>query len=66
MHAAVGDRIVVHSRKVGDAERRGEIVETHGPDGTPPFVVRWDTDGHQGLLFPGPDVDVQPAAGRPA
>jgi len=58
MHANVGDRIVVRGHQVGDADRRGEIVEVHGADGAPPYVVRW-SDGHQGLFFPGSDATVE-------
>jgi hypothetical protein len=64
MQAAVGDRIVVRSRHVGEPARDGEIVEVRGGDGGPPFLVRWSDDGHEGLFFPGPDsiVEHHPAA----
>jgi hypothetical protein len=58
MNANVGDRIVVRGHQVGDSDRRGEIVEVHGADGAPPYVVRW-SDGHQGLYFPGSDATVE-------
>jgi len=58
MDANVGDRIVVRGHQVGDGDRRGEIVEVHGADGAPPYVVRW-SDGHQGLFFPGSDATVE-------
>jgi hypothetical protein len=57
MQATVGDRLVVESNKVGSPRREGEIVEVRGPDGSPPYVVRWD-DGHEGLTYPGPDAHV--------
>lgn len=63
MQARVGDRVVVRGRQVGAVERRGEILEVHGSEGAPPYLVRW-ADGHEALLFPGPDVvieHVQPA-----
>lgn len=31
----------------------GEVLETRGPDGGPPYLVRW-SDGHEGLFYPGP------------
>ena len=31
-------------------------------DGTPPYVVRWEADGHEGLVFPGPDCHIEAAA----
>lgn len=54
MKAAVGDTIVAKGRHVGDGERTGEVLEVHGADGAPPYLVRWD-DGHEGLVFPGGD-----------
>lgn len=59
MRASAGDRIVVHGRTVDTADRSGEVLEARGADGGPPFLVRF-ADGHQGLVFPGPDVQVLP------
>ncbi len=59
MRASVGDRVCIRGNSVGTADRLGEIRKIQGPDGTPPFVVRWD-DGHEGLFFPGPDAKIQP------
>ena len=61
MKAAPGDRIVVASTHVGEQARDGEIIEVHGADGTPPFLVRWSDDGHESLVFPGPDAHIAPA-----
>ena len=58
MHASVGDHIEVLGQKVGEGGRRGEILETRGPEGAPPYLVRW-SDGHEGIFFPGPDAEVQ-------
>lgn len=30
-----------------------------GEDGAPPYLVRWDADGHQGLFFPGADAVIE-------
>ena len=54
MHAAVGERLVIHGKQVGQADRHGEILEVRGADGGPPFLVRFD-DGHETLLYPGAD-----------
>jgi Domain of unknown function (DUF1918) len=62
MQAKVGDQIVVESNKVDEPRRVGDIIEIHGDDGAPPYVVRW-SDGHEGLTFPGPDAHVRPASG---
>lgn len=59
MRASVGDRVCIRGNSVGTADRLGEIRQIQGPDGTPPFVVRWD-DGHEGLFFPGPDAKIEP------
>lgn len=53
MKAAVGDRIVMAGEQVDRPTRDGEIIEVRGPDGGPPFLVRW-SDGHTGLIYPGP------------
>ena len=58
MRAAVGDRLHVHGRSVGTADRTAEIIEVRGPDGAPPYVVRRD-DGHEVIVFPGPDTSVE-------
>ena len=54
----VGDRIVIVGHRVGEHERDGEILEVRGPDGAPPYVVRWGDDGHEGLFFPGSDARI--------
>lgn len=58
MKAQVGDRIVVASPTTGGTVRDGEIVEVHGADGSPPYVVRWSDSGTTGLYFPGADAHV--------
>ena len=58
MRASVGDRLHVHAAHVGEMDRTGEIIEVKGPSGTPPYLVRFE-DGHQGLVFPGPDAVVE-------
>ncbi|WP_435110513.1 DUF1918 domain-containing protein [Nocardiopsis synnemataformans] len=61
MHASVGDRIHVRGKTVGMEDRAGEIIEVRGSDGSPPYVVRF-SDGHESLVYPGPDAVVEPAA----
>ncbi|MEV4317462.1 DUF1918 domain-containing protein [Actinocrispum sp. NPDC049592] len=60
MQATAGDRLLVHGKNVGLADRHGEIIEVRGPDGAPPYLVRF-SDGHESLVFPGPDCVVEPA-----
>ena len=58
MEAHVGDRIVVHSTHQGESDRTGQIVGCAEPGGGPPYRVRWEPDGHEGLFFPGSDCTV--------
>lgn len=62
MHASVGDRIVIRGHRVGEHERDCEVLEVHGEDGGPPYVVRWEDSGHECLFFPGSDATVVPYA----
>jgi hypothetical protein len=57
MRAKVGDQLRVHGRVVGVRTQQGVIVEVRGMDGEPPYRVRF-TDGHEGLVYPGPDCEV--------
>jgi hypothetical protein len=62
MEASVGDRLHVHGKTVGCADQYGEIVEVKGPEGHPPYLVKF-ADGHLGLVFPGPDAVVERTLG---
>jgi hypothetical protein len=55
----VGDQLVIESRTVDAPRKVGEVLEVHGADGGPPYVVRW-SDGHEGLMFPGADAHIVP------
>jgi hypothetical protein len=59
MFASVGDRLVVHSTHIDGPVRDGEILEVRHEDGSPPYVVRWSDTGHEALVYPGPDAEVQ-------
>jgi Domain of unknown function (DUF1918) len=62
MHASVGDQLHVHGRTVGEQEHVGQIIEVRGPKGEPPFLIEYP-DGHQTLVFPGPDAVIEPSRG---
>ncbi|MFP3899289.1 MAG: dsRBD fold-containing protein [Acidimicrobiia bacterium] len=63
MEAHVGDRVVVDAHKVGEGERRGEVLEVlHGAGGDR-YRVRWDQGGHETLLAPGSDVRIEGRGG---
>lgn len=59
MQARVGDRIVIRGHRVGQPLRDGEVLEVRGSDGGPPYIVRWEDNGHETLFFPGSDADVE-------
>jgi hypothetical protein len=58
MQASVGDEVTVKGRHQGDPERHGEIIEVHGQDGAPPYLVRW-RDEHESVFFPSSDCLVE-------
>jgi hypothetical protein len=64
MQATVGDRVHLHGRTVGTKERFGEIVEVRGANGAPPYLVRFP-DGHESLMYPGPDCVIEPGDQQP-
>ncbi|MFD7924022.1 DUF1918 domain-containing protein [Streptomyces sp. NPDC059740] len=57
MHATVGNRIHIKGHGAG-MNQTGEIMEVRGPDGAPPYLVRFP-DGHQTLVYPGPDCVIE-------
>lgn len=59
MKAQTGDRIVIRGHHIGEPDRDCEILEVHGSDGAPPYLVRWGDSGHESLFFPGPDAMVE-------
>ena len=59
MRASVGDRIVIHGHRSGEPDRDCEVLGVRGPDGGPPYEVRWGDSGHKALFFPGPDATVE-------
>jgi hypothetical protein len=66
MQANIGDKIVVHSRRVGEPGRQGVITALRRPDGSPPYVVRWD-DGREVVFYPSADSTItQPTRRRGA
>jgi hypothetical protein len=54
MQANVGDQLLVEGPTAETHRRSGEILEVHGADGAPPYLVKWS----------GPDAHV--VAGRNA
>jgi hypothetical protein len=60
MQANQGDRIVIKGHHIGEPDRDCEVLEVHGSDGGPPYIVRWSDTGHETLFFPGSDALVHP------
>ena len=56
MRAKVGDRITVRGRRVGDSTRSGVIAEVRGSNGSPPYLVRWESEQGEHLIYPGSDA----------
>ncbi|KAE8134121.1 hypothetical protein BDV38DRAFT_286146 [Aspergillus pseudotamarii] len=59
MEASVGDRIAIKTRNIGGGDQVAEIIEVRGPAGGPPYLVRFP-DGHESVVFPGPDSEIIP------
>ena len=56
----VGHQVRIHGRHVNDAARTGTVIEVCGAQGEPPYRVRFG-DGHEALVFPGPDCVISAA-----
>jgi len=61
MHAKAGDWLVAESRADNRHAREAEVLEVHGSNGAPPYLVHWLDDGREVLVFPGPDTKVMTA-----
>ncbi|WP_067023426.1 DUF1918 domain-containing protein [Streptomyces dysideae] len=53
MRAHEGDVLRFTGRTVGTPEHHATVVKVLGPNGEPPYRVRYD-DGHETEIFPGP------------
>ncbi len=59
MEAHIGDHVVVEGAKVGQAQRRGEVLEILRGAGGDRLRVRWAGDDHETVLAPGPDMRIE-------
>lgn len=59
LRAEVGDTLIVDDGGLGGIPRIGEIVAVTGPDGAPPYRVRWLAGEYESLVFPGLGARVQ-------
>jgi hypothetical protein len=58
MRAKPGDWLMVESRAESRHAREAEVLEVHGANGAPPYLVHWLDDGREVLVFPGPDAQI--------
>lgn len=58
MHAHPGDWLVVETATPHRLGIRGMIEEVLSDNGEPPYRVRWTSDDHVSIVFPGPDARV--------
>lgn len=47
---------MVRSHPADGWDRTGEVIDIHRVDGRPPYLVRWDHDRSEVLLFPRSDT----------
>jgi Domain of unknown function (DUF1918) len=59
LRAKPGDRLVIRGHHQGEPERDAEILEVFGEEGAPPFLVRWQDDGHVSRFYPSSDAYVE-------
>ena len=59
LKAQPGDRLIIKAHRVGEHVRDAEILDALGPDGGPPFQVRWQDDGRISRIYPGTDAVVE-------
>jgi len=62
--ACAGDRLVIQAHHEGEPQRDAEILEVFGPNGMPPYRVRWQDDGRESILYPGSDASIDHLVGR--
>jgi Domain of unknown function (DUF1918) len=55
MRARIGDRLVVGEGRVG------EVVGVPSADGSPPYIIKWLTDGHIAMVVPDQYARIIPA-----
>jgi len=57
MRANVGDWLVVPGPEI----RKGLVLRVLGRDGSPPYVIKWQSDGHIAMVTPGEYSRIVPA-----
>ena len=57
MRAKVGDTLVVPGPEI----RTGLVIRVLGQEGAPPYVIKWQSDGHIAMVTPGEYSRIVPA-----
>lgn len=57
MNPTIGDRVRIHGKTVGAAERLGDVIDVREHGDARTLVVRFD-DGHEAVLAPGTDCEI--------
>ena len=58
MNGKRGDLLVIKGHRVGEANRRGEVLDVRGKGDTRSYLVRWP-DGHEVWVYPGNDAVIE-------
>ena len=58
MHASVGDRLLTSPGRT----HVGVFIGVPKDDGQPPYIVRWQGDGHISMIFPDQYARIIPAS----
>ncbi len=54
-----GDEMIIDGQRVGEPVRTGTILEVRERLGDVSYLVRWDHNGHETVIFPGSDSHVR-------
>ncbi len=57
MRAKAGDRLII----AGGSDRIGVVLSALGPDGSPPYVIKWLKGGHIAMVSPDKYSRIVPA-----
>ena len=49
---------------MGERGRKARVLEVHGDNDAPPWLVRWNDDDHEGRFF-GPDALIEHLTDEP-
>jgi len=62
LSAQVGDTLLIEDESTASTPRIGRILAVTGPDGSPPYRVRWLAGEYESLISPGPGAHVEKRA----